>query len=300
MGIDRKNLICVTMPGFGTTSGTKYKAVALARILGATILEAPISDVSYAVMELVGHKATDRTKNVEEMLKNVKEDPKFADVTFENIQARVRTLVLMSYANKNNGIVLGTSDLSEKALGWSTYAGDQISMYDINAGVPKTMIQFVVRWVANEKAHALAPQNPEALKDELLSILDTPISPELIPVKKDKVTQLSEDAVGPYELNDFFLYWHVRHGASPQKILDVAQNAFEEDYDVDTLKKWLKNFYNRFSTQQFKRNASADGPKIGMVDLSPRVSWRMPTDSDAKKWIEEVDNYEPPLKRAER
>jgi NAD+ synthase (glutamine-hydrolysing) len=292
MGIDRKNLICVTMPGFGTTSGTKYKAIALARLLGATVIEAPISDVSYAVMELIGHKAVDRSRNVQEMLENVKADPKSADATFENIQARARTFLLMSYANKNNAIVLGTSDMSEKALGWSTYAGDQISMYDINAGVPKTLIQFVIKWVANEKVEALAPNDPESLRKELFSILDTPITPELLPTSKDKVSQLSEEKVGPYELNDFFLYWNIRHGASPQKILDVAQKAFEGDYDLGTMKKWLVNFYTRFASQQFKRNASADGPKIGMVDLSPRVSWRMSTDADCKKWIEQVNAYE--------
>lgn len=293
MGISRKNLICVTMPGLGTTNGTKTRAIELAELLGATILEAPIRDVSYAVMDLIGHKAAAGAKNVKELLENVRKDPKFADATFENIQARARTLLLMSYANKQGGIVLGTADMSEKALGWSTYAGDQISMYDINAGVPKTLIQFVIRWVANEKVDELAPGKPKELRKLLFSILETPISPELLPVGfEDKVAQLSEKTVGPYELNDFFMYWHVRHGASPQKILDVAKSAFDGAYETDTMKKWLINFYTRFASQQFKRNASADGPKVGTVDLSSRVSWRMATDTDLKNWIEEVKRYE--------
>lgn len=292
MGLSRKNLICVTMPGFGTTSATKNSAVELAENIGAALIETSIEKISCDVLNAIGHKAASDSGSIEDLMETLRSHPEFADVTLENVQARVRTLILMSYANKYNGIVLGTGDLSEKALGWSTYAGDQISMYDINSGIPKTLIQFVIRWAANEKVDKWAIENPGKLKETLFSILNTPITPELLPADfEGRITQLTEERIGPYELNDFFLYWHVRHGASPHKILDAAQNAFEGLYDLNTLKKWLVSFYKRFSTQQFKRNASADGPKIGMVDLSPRVSWRMSTDTECRKWVEEVERY---------
>ncbi|MGE5329007.1 MAG: NAD(+) synthase [Deltaproteobacteria bacterium] len=292
MGLPRKNLICVTMPGFGTTEGTKNSACDLANALGTELIEASIGEICKQVLQLIGSKASEEITTLEELLSKLKEHPETADITVENVQSRVRTLLLMSYANKLNGLVLGTGDLSEKALGWCTYAGDQISMFDINSGIPKTLIQFIIKWVAAEKVNEWSSVNPEELKSILFSILETPISPELLPPGfEGQITQLTEEKIGPYELNDFFLYWHVRFGASPQKILDLAKTAFEETYNLDTIKKWLKNFYIRFATQQYKRNASADGPKIGMVDLSSRVSWRMSTDTEYKKWVAEVEKY---------
>lgn len=293
MNLPRENLICITMPGFGTTDATKTSAAELARNIGASLIEASIKDVSYSILCTIKHQSVSDIKSIDELMENLRKHPEYADITLENIQARVRTLLLMSYANRYNGIVLGTGDLSEKALGWSTYAGDQISMYDINSGIPKTLIQFVIKWVASEKVDKWAVKNPARLKEILYSILNTPISPELLPSGfGGQITQLTEEAIGPYELNDFFLYWHVRHGASPQKILDAAQKAFENIYNLDTLKKWLASFYRRFYTQQYKRNATADGPKIGLVDLSPRVSWRMSTDTEFKTWVEQVSTYE--------
>lgn len=292
MNLPRQNLVCITMPGLGTTEGTRSNAVNLANHTGATLIELSIQEISYIVLKSIGHESAAEAGSIEELFAGLRVHPEFGDITLENVQARVRTLLLMSYANKYNGIVLGTGDLSEKALGWSTYAGDQISMYDINTGIPKTVIQFVIRWVANEKVGAWAVRDPGKLKETLFSILDTPISPELLPADfEGRITQLTEENIGPYELNDFFLYWHVRHGADPEKILDVAQSAFEGSYNLDMLKKWLKNFYRRFATQQYKRNATADGPKIGMVDLSPRVSWRMSTDTEYKNWVEKVEKY---------
>jgi len=292
MGLPRKNLICVTMPGFGTTEGTKNSARELANALGSELIEASIGEICKQVLESIASKATENISTLEELLSKLKEYPETADITVENVQSRVRTLLLMSYANKLNGLVLGTGDLSEKALGWCTYAGDQISMFDINSGIPKTLIQFIIKWVATEKVTQWAVADPEGLKSILFSILETPISPELLPADfEGQITQLTEEKIGPYELNDFFLYWHVRFGAGPQKILDLAKTAFEEIYDINTIKKWLKSFYIRFSTQQYKRNASADGPKIGMVDLSSRVSWRMSTDTECKKWVAEVEKY---------
>lgn len=292
MGLPRKNLVCITMPGFGTTEGTKNSARELTNALGAELIEASIQEISRLVLQTIGSSAAEGISTVEGLVSNLKAHPEMADITVENVQSRVRTLLLMSYANKLNGIVLGTGDLSEKSLGWSTYAGDQISMFDINSGIPKTLIRFIIQWVANERVSQWAVADPGSLKSILFSILETPISPELLPPGfEGQITQLTEEKVGPYELNDFFLYWHVRFGASPQKIIDLARNAFKGIYDLDTIKKWLKNFYMRFYTQQYKRNASADGPKIGMVDLSPRVSWRMPTDTEYKNWIEEVEKY---------
>ncbi len=292
MGLPRSNLYCVTMPGLGTSEETKNSAQELCRHIGAAFVETSINDISCLILSIIGHQAVSNVSCLKELAYNLRSHPEFGDTTLENVQARVRTLLLMSYANKLNGIVLGTGDLSEKALGWSTYAGDQISMYDINSGIPKTLIQFVIRWAAAERVDTWAVENPQKLKQVLFSILDTPISPELLPPGfEGQITQLTEEKIGPYELNDFFLYWHARYGASPRKILDAARNAFGETYDLDTLKKWLVNFYKRFSSQQFKRNASADGPKIGMVDLSPRVSWRMSTDTECKNWVSEVENY---------
>ena len=187
--------------------------------------------------------------------------------------------------------MVGTGDLSEKALGWSTYAGDHIAMYDVNAGVPKTLIRFVIRWVANERASHWSG-DAEALRRILFGILETPISPELLPAdEQGHIAQLTESTIGPYELHDFFLYHFVRHGARPGRILDLAQVAFEGDYDLETLKKWLSVFFRRFFTHQFKRSCTADAPKVGMVALSPRGDWRMPSDAQVKSWLDAVDAY---------
>ncbi len=221
-------------------------------------------------------------------------DASLGDVTLENVQARLRTLVLMTLANQTRGLVVGTGDLSEKALGWATYAGDHIAMYDVNAGVPKTLIQFVIRWVAGERAATWAAGDPEALREVLFAILDTPISPELLPADPDgQIAQLTEETIGPYELHDFFLFHFVRRGARPGRILDLATLAFEGRYDLETLKGWLKVFLRRFFHNQFKRSCTADAPKVGTVALSPRGDWRMPSDASPASWLAEVDAYPP-------
>jgi len=293
LGRERSALHCVTLPGLGTTSGTRKNAEALALALGGSFREVNISDASRLVLQLVGHEAADGTSTVEELLARLREHPRMGDVTFENVQARVRTLVLMTVANQVGGIVVGTGDLSEKALGWSTYAGDHIAMYDVNAGIPKTLIQSVMRWVAMERATTWSAGDPSLLHATLLSILDTPISPELLPPSQDgTIAQLSEGALGPFELHDFFLYHFVRHGASPRRILDLAQIAFDGRYDLAVLKRWLKLFLGRFFHHQFKRSCTADGPKVGQVALSPRGDWRMPSDARVQSWIAEVDAYD--------
>ncbi|MDD2995368.1 MAG: NAD(+) synthase, partial [Paludibacter sp.] len=197
------------------------------------------------------------------------------DVTYENTQARERTQILMDMANKTNGLVVGTGDLSELALGWATYNGDHMSMYAVNSGVPKTLVRYLVDWAS----HQLDKQSEEILQD----VIDTPVSPELLPADKEgNIAQKTEDLVGPYELHDFFLYYFVRFGFSPEKILFLAQNAFEKEYDKETIVKWLKIFIRRFFNQQFKRSCMPDGPKVGSINLSPRGDWRMP--SDAVAW----------------
>jgi NAD+ synthase (glutamine-hydrolysing) len=207
----------------------------------------------------------------------------------------MRTLLLMCIANAEGGLVVGTGDLSEKALGWSTYAGDHIAMYDVNAGVPKTLIQFVIRWVANEHAATWVGKGDiDKLKQTLFSILDTPISPELLPPNAEgAIAQLTEGKLGPYELHDFFLYHIVRHGRPPQRVLDLARAAFGVSYTLDELKLRLKLFLHRFFRNQFKRSCATDGPKVGTVALSPRGDWRMPSDASPKAWLAEVDSYIP-------
>lgn len=294
LGRPRDALRCVTMPGFGTTDGTRGNAEALADLLGAQLRALSISEVSHAVLGLVGHAATDDAPTLETMLERLRAHPELGDVSLENVQARMRTLVLMTEANRQGGIVVGTGDLSEKALGWSTYAGDQIAMYDVNAGVPKTLIQSVIRWVANEKVSTWSAGDADALRQTLFDILDTPISPELLPADADgQIAQLTESTIGPYELHDFYLYAFVRMGARPARILDLAQAAFGDDYDLATHKKWLRTFISRFFRFQFKRSCTPDGPKVGQVALSPRGDWRMPSDARANTWLAEVDAYEP-------
>lgn len=291
LGASREDLICVTMPGLGTTSGTRGNAAKLAEALGGTFREVGISDLSLEVLQAVSHPAAEGVSEVEGLLAALRADPKLGDVTLENAQARLRTLVLMTYANQDCGLVLGTGDLSEKALGWSTYNGDHIAMYDVNCSVPKTLIQFVIRWVANERVQTWEGDS-ETLREVLFSVLETPISPELLPADpKGEIAQLTESVIGPYELHDFFLYHLVRRGARPARILDLAQVAFDGDYELETLKKWLHVFLRRFFQNQFKRSCTADGPKVGTVALSPRGDWRMPSDAVVRGWLEEVAAY---------
>lgn len=289
----RTDLLCITMPGFGTSDGTRDNAQALSEALGASFSQVSISDASRTVLEAIRHPSTENVSNVEQLVDQLRAHPQLGDVTLENVQARLRTLLLMSLANQNGGLVIGTGDLSEKALGWSTYAGDHIAMYDVNSGVPKTLIQFVIRWVANERATTWS--DSESLRETLFAILDTPISPELLPANADgQIAQLTEERIGPYELHDFFLYHFVRHGARPSRILDLARVAFDESqYDDDTLKKWLTLFIKRFFMHQFKRSCTADGPKVGSVALSPRGDWRMPSDASPDSWLADISAWRP-------
>jgi NAD+ synthase (glutamine-hydrolysing) len=261
LGLDRKGVIGITMPGFGTTDRTYNNAMKLMQTLGVTIREISIAKAVTQHFEDIGH------------------DIKQHDVTYENSQARERTQILMDVANQVNGLVVGTGDLSELALGWATYNGDHMSMYGVNAGVPKTLIRYLVSYVAGEMA-----------TDTLLDIIDTPISPELIPAdEKGHIKQKTEDLVGPYELHDFFIYYFLRYGFGPKKIFVMAQKAFEKTYDDATIKKWLTTFCRRFFTQQFKRSCLPDGPKVGSVSLSPRGDWRMPSDASYTLWVKECE-----------
>jgi len=288
----RTNLHCVTMPGLGTTSGTRSNAEKLSRELGARFSEIGISEATQLILAAVGHLSADGTTSVKELLERLRAEPTLADVAMQNVQARLRTLVLMTLANTDRGLVVGTGDLSEKALGWATYAGDHIAMYDVNAGVPKTLIQFVIRWAANERVATWSQGDSKTLRETLFAILDTPISPELLPLGADgEIAQLTEGEIGPYELHDFFLYRLVREGARPGRMLDLAQVAFEGSYDLVTLKKWLRIFYRRFFHNQFKRSCTADAPKVGMVSLSPRGDWRMPSDAQVRSWLDAIDRY---------
>lgn len=264
LGLDRKGIIGITMPGLATTSRTHSNAVRLMDELGVTSLEIPIG------------------KAVAQHFSDIGQDPHKYDVTYENSQARERTQILMDYANKENAIVIGTGDMSELALGWCTYNGDHMSMYGVNASVPKTLVKHLVKWFAHQVGG-------EAEKT-LLDIFDTPISPELVPsAKKDEIGQKTEDLVGPYELHDFFLYHMLRNSFSPKKIYWLACRAFEGAYDDATILKWLRNFYRRFFNQQFKRSCMPDGPKVGSVSLSPRGDWRMPSDASSALWLKEVE-----------
>jgi NAD+ synthase (glutamine-hydrolysing) len=293
-GLPRKHLRCITMPGLGTTSQTRSSAEQLALALSARFEEISITEAAKLVLTCVAHPAVQGVDQLEGLFERLRAEPDLADVALENVQARLRTLLLMTLANMADGaLVVGTGDLSEKALGWSTYAGDQISMYDVNAGVPKTLIQFVIRWVANERLHTWTRGNVASLRKTLFEILDTPISPELIPAGSDgSIAQLTEAVIGPYELHDFFLYQMVRHRAGPVRILDVAQIAFAKRYQLSELKRWLSLFVRRFFHNQFKRSCTADGPKVGMVALSPRGDWRMPSDADVSAWLDQIERYQ--------
>ncbi len=261
LALDRRGIIGITMPGFGTTDRTHNNAVKLMETLGVTIREINIAKAVTQHFEDIGQSA------------------KVHDVTYENSQARERTQILMDVANKENAIVVGTGDLSELALGWATYNGDHMSMYGVNAGIPKTLIRFLVSYVAGEMA-----------TETLLDIIDTPISPELIPADdQGNIKQKTEDLVGPYELHDFFIYYFLRYGFSPKKIFLLAQRAFADIYDEETIKKWLTTFCRRFFNQQFKRSCLPDGPKVGSVSLSPRGDWRMPSDASSSLWMKECE-----------
>ncbi len=267
LGYDTKNIIGITMPGFGTSGRTYNNALDLMKELGITQKEISIKNAVLQHFEDIGHDA------------NVK------DVTYENSQARERTQILMDYANRCNGLVLGTGDLSELALGWATYNGDHMSMYGVNAGIPKTLVKELTRYFA------LNEFEQEKVSDILLDIVDTPISPELTPADENgNIKQKTEDLVGPYELHDFFIYHVMYNGFAPRKIYSLAKVAFNGEYDDDTIKKWLRTFYRRFFMQQFKRSCLPDGPKVVCVSLSPRGGWAMPSDACAKLWLEECDN----------
>lgn len=265
LGLDRKGIIGVTMPGFGTTGRTYNNALTLMKALGVTIREISIVPA------------------VEQHFKDIGHDSRVHDVTYENAQARERTQLLMDIANQSGGMVLGTGDLSELALGWATYNGDHMSMYGVNAGVPKTLVKYLVRWYAMRA-------DDDAERAALIDIIDTPISPELVPADEHgNIKQKTEDLVGPYELHDFVLYYVLRFGFSPRRIFMMARQAFEGQYDDATIKHWMRTFYRRFFMQQFKRSCLPDGPKVGSVCLSPRGDWRMPSDASAALWLRECD-----------
>lgn len=262
---DRKEIFAITMPCFGTTDRTYQNACEMSRRLGATLMEVPIADAVNVHFRDIGHNPEDHS------------------VTYENAQARERTQVLMDIANGNNGMVIGTGDMSELALGWATYNGDHMSMYGVNASVPKTMVRYLVKYAADTC-------EDEALKEVLYDVLDTPVSPELLPPKEGNIAQKTEDLVGPYELHDFFMYYFLRFGYAPSKIFKLAEMAFQDEYDNVTILKWLETFCRRFFSQQFKRSCLPDGPKIGSVALSPRGDWRMPSDACVAAWLKDLSN----------
>lgn len=265
LGLDRKGIHGITMPGFGTTNRTYQNALDLMEHLKISVKEISIKNA------VVQH------------FNDIEHDIDNHNVTYENSQARERTQILMDYANKVNGMVIGTGDLSELALGWATYNGDHMSMYGVNASIPKTLVKFLVK-------HFALKTEDKVLKNALIDITDTPISPELLPSDNNgNILQQTEDLVGPYELHDFFIYNVLRNGFTPKKIYFLAQNAFKGKYDNDTIKKWLRTFFRRFFTQQFKRSCLPDGPKVGSVGLSPRGDLKMPSDASYKMWIEECD-----------
>ncbi len=265
LGLSRDGIIGVTMPGFGTTDRTYDNAVSLIKELGISFKEINISDAVRLHFDQIGH------------------DESVHDTTYENVQARMRTLLLMNIANQAGGLVVGTGDMSELALGWATYNGDHMSMYGVNAGVPKTLVRYLVAYYADYCGM-------EKVKDILYDVLDTPVSPELLPPESDgSIAQKTEDLVGPYELHDFFLYHFMRNNSSPARILRLALIAFGESYSRETILKWEKNFFRRFFSQQFKRSCLPDGPKVGTVCLSPRGDWRMASDTSSALWLKELE-----------
>lgn len=265
LGLDRNGIIAPTMPGFGTTNRTRSNAGKLVELLGARLSVIPIADA------------------VNQHFKDIEHDPACHDVTYENAQARERTQILMDLANKHGALVVGTGDLSESALGWCTFNGDHMSMYHVNAGVPKTLVRYLVEWGAD---HLFSGVEADVLRD----ICATPISPELLPLAADGgLQQQTEDVVGPYDLHDYFLYYMVRLGSRPAKILYMTELAFDGQFTREQILKWLEVFTRRFFSQQFKRSSMPDGPKVGSVALSPRGDWRMPSDASAAEWLKEID-----------
>ena len=264
LNIPREKITAVTMPGFGTTDRTYENAVGMIRCLGATFREIPIVDAVNQHFSDIGHDAS------------------VHDVTYENCQARERTQILMDIANKSGGMVIGTGDMSELALGWATYNGDHMSMYAVNCSVPKTLVRHLVRYYADTCGD-------KELAEVLYDVLDTPVSPELLPPEDGKISQKTEDLVGPYELHDFYLYQVLRYGFSPAKVYRLAKRAFGGSYDDETILKWLKTFYKRFFAQQFKRSCIPDGPKVGTIALSPRGDLRMPSDASVNVWMRELE-----------
>ena len=264
LGLDRRGIIAVTMPCFGTTDRTYGNACRLAQMAGVTLKEIRIDKAVTGHFADIGH------------------DMDVHDVTYENAQARERTQVLMDIANQNGGLVIGTGDMSELALGWATYNGDHMSMYGVNAGVPKTLIRYLVSYYADTCGNG-------ALAGVLRDILNTPVSPELLPPEDGRISQKTEDIVGPYELHDFFLYYMLRFGFAPSKIRRMANHAFDGVYDDETILRWERVFYKRFFAQQFKRSCLPDGPKIGSVAISPRGDLRMPSDAMADIWLKELE-----------
>ena len=265
LGYDRKKITAVTMPGFGTSTRTKGNAKELCELLGVGFREISIVEAVNLHFKEIGHDASVK------------------DVTYENSQARQRTMILMNLANQTGGMVLGTGDMSELALGWATYNGDHMSMYNVNCGIPKTLVRYLVQWRAEK-------EKPESrLRKVLEDIVATPVSPELLPPSVDgTISQVTEDLVGPYELHDFFLYHFLRFGSKPEKIFILALRAFKDKYNAKEILKWMNIFFRRFFAQQFKRSCMPDGPKIGSVCLSPRGDWRMPSDASSKIWLEEI------------
>ena len=265
LGWSRKGIVGVTMPGFGTTDRTHTNAVELMNSLGVTVREVSIKGAC------IQH------------FKDIDHDINVHDVVYENSQARERTQILMDIANQTSGLVIGTGDLSELALGWATYNGDHMSMYGVNGSVPKTLVKHLVKWVAENGMD-------ETSRATLLDIVDTPISPELIPADEaGNIKQITEDLVGPYELHDFFLYYFLRCGFRPSKIYLLATRTFKGVYDDETIKKWLSTFFRRFFNQQFKRSCLPDGPKVGSIAISPRGDWRMPSDASSSAWLKEIE-----------
>lgn len=277
LGWEPSQVTAVTMPGFGTTDRTYENALDIMRLLGTDVREIPIGDAVLAHFAAIGH------------------DPSVHDVTYENAQARERTQILMDLSGDLGGFVVGTGDLSEAALGWCTFNGDHMAMYDVNISIPKTMIRAVVRWIADnvltgpEENPAFSSDNAR-LREALYDIMETPISPELLPPDSDgQMTQKTEDRVGPYSLHDFFLYYTVQMGMQPERVQYLAEQVFAGEFDPDYIRHWLREFYRRFFSQQFKRNCTPDGPKVCTVDLSPRGSWNMPSDADSADWLQIFD-----------
>ncbi|HZJ77322.1 MAG TPA: NAD(+) synthase [Clostridia bacterium] len=264
LDLPKKNIICVTMPGFGTTARTKNNAIELVECVGAQLKEISIEQACIGHMKDIGH------------------DMKVQDITYENVQARERTQILMDLANKENALLVGTGDLSELALGWCTYNADHMSMYSVNCGVPKTLIRYLIEFVSN--------YSEPKMKKVLEAVIETPVSPELLPPDKNgEITQKTEEKLGPYEVHDFFLYHFFRFGSKPEKILFMAERAFNDKYTIHQLRLWLCVFIKRFFSQQFKRSCLPDGPKVGTVNLSPRGDWRMPSDASFSAWLSDLD-----------